>query len=155
MVTNISKPPTRMTISTSAGNASTNLQATLPGLGNVWFDRKGVVNVLSLVLIEDKYLITYDSSVEPAFIVHMRNGPLKFRRSAEGLYYYRPDLNNGKILVQTINDNKSFYSNRQIACAKRAWELMHKLGYPSVADLKHIIKMNAIKDCVKRYCVQF
>ena len=112
MVTNISKSPTTMTISTSAGNASTNLQATLPGLGNVWFDRKGVVNVLSLVLIEDKYLITYDSSVEPAFIVHMRNGPLKFRRSAE-----------------------------------RAQELMHTLGCPSVADLKGIIKMNAIKDC--------
>jgi len=79
-----------------------------------------MVNVRSLVKIEDKYRITYDSSVEPAFIMHMRNGPLKFRRSAEGLYYYRPDLNNGSILVQTIEDNKSFYTDRQIAHARRA-----------------------------------
>jgi len=64
MVTNIRKSPTTMTINTNAGNASTNLQATLPGLGDVWFDSKGLVNVLSF-LIEDKYRITYDSSVEP------------------------------------------------------------------------------------------
>jgi len=43
-----------MTINTNAGNASTNLQATLPGLGNVCFDSKGMVNVLSLAPIEDK-----------------------------------------------------------------------------------------------------
>jgi len=49
--------------------------------------------------------------------------------------------------VQTINENKSFYSDRQIAPALRARELMHTLGCPSVADLKRIIKMNAIKDC--------
>ena len=77
----------------------------------------------------------------------MRNGPLKYCRSAEGLYYYRPDLKSGKILVQTIDDNKSFYSDRKISHAKRARELMHTLGCPSVADLKRIIKMNAIKDC--------
>jgi len=77
----------------------------------------------------------------------MRNGPLKFHRSAEALYYSRPDLKSGKILVQTIADNTSFYSDRQIAHDKRTQELMHTLGCPSVADLKHIIKMNAIKDC--------
>ena len=82
MVTNIHKSPTTMTINTNAGNASTNLQETMPVLGDVWFDSKDMVNVLSLALIEDKYRITYDSSIETAFIVHMRMGPLKFRRSA-------------------------------------------------------------------------
>jgi len=51
MVTNIRKSPTTMTINTNAGNASTNLQATLPGLGDVWFDSKGMVNVLSLLAV--------------------------------------------------------------------------------------------------------
>jgi len=61
MVTSIRDSLTTMTINTNAGNTSTNLQATLPGLGDVWFDNKGMVNVLSLALIEDKYQITYDS----------------------------------------------------------------------------------------------
>jgi len=71
-----------MIINTNAGNASTNLKATLPRLCDVFFDSKGMVNVLSSALIEDKCQITYDSSVEPVFIVHMRNCPVKFRRSA-------------------------------------------------------------------------
>ena len=49
-----------MTIITNAGNASTNFQAELPDLGGVWFDSKGMVNVISLALIEVKYRITYD-----------------------------------------------------------------------------------------------
>ena len=53
MVTNICNPPTTMTIKSNAGNASTNLQATLPGLDDFWFDNKDMVNVLSLALIAD------------------------------------------------------------------------------------------------------
>jgi len=41
-----------------------------------------MVNVLSLALIEDRYRITNDSWILPAFVAHMKNGPLKFRRSA-------------------------------------------------------------------------
>ena len=51
MVISICKSPTTMTINTNAGNASICLQATLPGLGNVWFDSMGMVNVLNLALI--------------------------------------------------------------------------------------------------------
>jgi len=99
-------------------NTRTNFQAKLPGLSNVWLDSKCMVSVLSVALIEDRYLFTYCSSIEPEFIVHMRNGSLKFCRSSEGLYYYRTDLKNGIILEQTIDDNKSFYTDRQIACDK-------------------------------------
>jgi len=35
----------------------------LLGLGDVWFDSKGMVDVLSLALIEDRYEITCDSSL--------------------------------------------------------------------------------------------
>ena len=55
MVTNVCKSPTTMTINTNAGGASANLQAKLPGLDDFWFESKGMVNVLSLSLIEDNY----------------------------------------------------------------------------------------------------
>jgi len=52
-----------------------------------------------------------------------------------------------KYWYKTIDDKKSFDSDRQIVRAKRARVLMHTLGCPSVADLKRIIKLNDIKDC--------
>ena len=75
------------------------------------------------------------------------NSPLKFGRISEGLYKYKPNLKNGNILLKTINDNKSFYTDRQTAHAKRARESMHTSGCPSVSDLKCIMKINGIKEC--------
>jgi len=55
MVTDIHKSPTMTTIDTNAGNAITNFQAKFPGLGDVWFDSKCMLNVLSLALIDVRY----------------------------------------------------------------------------------------------------
>jgi len=51
MISNLHRSPTTMKINTNAGNASTNLQAILPGLGYFWFDVMGMLNVLDLAPI--------------------------------------------------------------------------------------------------------
>ena len=43
-----------------------------------------------------------------------------------------------------VDENKSFYTAWQIERAKAARKLLTKLGTPSVQDLKHAIRMNAI-----------
>ena len=48
--------------------------------------------------------------------------------------------------VQTIDDNAKFLTPKEIAQANLAKQLLHVLGYPSVVDLKTIIKTNAIWD---------
>ena len=136
-----------MILQTNAGDAKTNLKAQVPNYGEVWFDSNGMANIFSFAKMEDRYRITYDSAVESAFNVHTDDGIVKFRRSAEGLYYHTPTYETGTTLVQTVDENKSFYTDRQFAHAKRARELLHTLGCPSISDLKRVIKMNSIQEC--------
>ena len=49
-------------------------------------------------------------------------------------------------LLTTVEENKSFYSNRQFERAKKARLLYHVVGTPSVKDFKATINLNAIKD---------
>jgi hypothetical protein len=50
-------------------------------------------------------------------------------------------------MVSTIDENKSFFTDRQIERATRARTLLHTLGCPTLKDLKAIIRMNSIQNC--------
>ena len=43
-----------------------------------------------------------------------------------------------------MDENKAFFTNRQFARAKKAQELYHALGTPSIQDFKAILRMNII-----------
>eukprot|EP00529_Nitzschia_sp_RCC80_P034701 CAMPEP_0113456038 /NCGR_PEP_ID=MMETSP0014_2-20120614/8681_1 /TAXON_ID=2857 /ORGANISM="Nitzschia sp." /LENGTH=124 /DNA_ID=CAMNT_0000347479 /DNA_START=647 /DNA_END=1021 /DNA_ORIENTATION=- /assembly_acc=CAM_ASM_000159 len=47
----------------------------------------------------------------------------------------------GVSLVQSVDENMNFYTARQIETAKKARELLHALGSPSVEDLKKAIRI--------------
>ena len=47
-------------------------------------------------------------------------------------------------MLNTINENRNFYSARQFEHAKRARDMYHAIGTPSIADFKAVIRMNAI-----------
>ncbi|KAG7342126.1 hypothetical protein IV203_007218 [Nitzschia inconspicua] len=110
-----------------------------------WFDKNGMANIFSFALIKDQFDVT-DDHIKDVFYVDTGVKILDFKRSSEGLYYYKPNITN-KSFLQSVEKNKKFYSNNQLEKAKRARELLHTLGFPSVADLKKIVKMNSIKDC--------
>ena len=135
-----------MTLQTNAGESQCTMKATVPDYGEVWYDDRGMANIFSMAKMEDRYRITYDSWEESSLCVHTPKGVIKFRRSAEGLYYHTPGVK-GTINVQTVEENKSFYSDRQFEAAKRARELMQEFGSPSIADMKRIIKMNSLSNC--------
>ena len=50
-------------------------------------------------------------------------------------------------LVETVADNKEGYSKRQLAGAKKAWDLRAKLGFPSTPDYKNIVQGGLIQNC--------
>jgi hypothetical protein len=56
------------------------------------------------------------------------------------------NIKNETNMMNTVEENKQFYTERQIARAYKARELYHTLGTPSVHDFKTIIIMNAIKN---------
>ncbi len=44
--------------------------------------------------------------------------------------------------LETVDENKKFYTKRQFQRAKRACKLLYSLGYPSINDMKAIIWTN-------------
>ena len=59
----------------SNGGANvTSLKGTLAGYGKVWFDPKGIANILSLSRVAKKYRITYDSEEGNRFVVTKSDG---------------------------------------------------------------------------------
>ena len=47
-------------------------------------------------------------------------------------------------MVETVKDNKKFYTKREFDKAQRARTLMKSLGFPTTDDLRSIIRMNSI-----------
>ena len=50
-------------------------------------------------------------------------------------------------MVMTVDENKSFFTDREVERAKKARTLLHTLGCPTIQDLKAIIRMNTIANC--------
>jgi hypothetical protein len=50
-------------------------------------------------------------------------------------------------LINTVKENRVGYTQRQFEQAKRARELYHIVGTPTIESFKALIKMNAIKNC--------
>ena len=113
-------------LSTNAGLLKTNMQTDVTGYGKVWYHPNAIANVFSLARVADKYRVQYDSNTEDAFTVHGPNRKVKFHRIAENLYIWAPkaaDIKAGTALIYTLQENKSFFTDRQIQKAKLAKKL--------------------------------
>ena len=159
----VSKEPTSM--STNAGSKTLTLEGTMPGLKEkVYYDPTQIANICGFALMADQYHITYDSHKEDAFLVHTEDGTIKFERTPDRLYAFTPstgfvkEVNDYKgmktpeptaasNLVSTVKENRDGFTKRQFQDAKRARSLYHKLGCPTVENMKHILRMNLIKNC--------
>jgi hypothetical protein len=146
-VTDIYTSTEMLEFSTNLGNLSTNRKATVPNYGEVWFDPNAITNIFSLSEMEKKFRVTYDSSTEPSFIVHLLNKQIKFIKSFNGLFYYKPSYttNSGKETsfvnrsVESLKENKLLHTDRQVQRAKLARNIYHAMGTPSLKDFKSLL----------------
>ena len=141
--------PSKETLSLSSNNGHSlvNHKGILNQIGEIWFDERGMTNVLSLGLVQEKYRVTLDTEVENAFTVHAPWGPIKFWHHPELNLYYRDTKKHGTVLVETVKENKSFYTKSQVNRATRARQLLKTLGFPTTENLKAVIRMNTIMNC--------
>ena len=65
---NIHWVPKCMHICCNTGVQSTNLVGALPGYGNVWYDPKGIANILSLRNVKRKYMLPM-TAMETEFLL--------------------------------------------------------------------------------------
>jgi hypothetical protein len=136
-----------LVIHCNAGKATTDMVGEFDRYGTLWYHPDGIVNVLLLAKVKNKYKVTYSSSEDNKFIVHKPNGQqLEFMQSSSRLYYF--DTHNvSTMLVNTVADNKSKYTNADYLPASLARKLQMTIGRPSTSDFINIVEKNLLPKC--------
>ena len=118
MVTNIRTVDKPLALMTNGGELITDQKATVPGFGDVWYDPNSIANIFSFAELKEKHCITYDSGTEDAFNIHLSNKIIKFTRSKNGLYLYKP---NNHVLQQwkQLNTNNTINHQNSMKQTKR------------------------------------
>jgi hypothetical protein len=115
----------------------------------VWYSNDAMTNILSLSHVKCEYDVSYNRE---DFIIHRAKhgyADMVFKPHPSGLHVYDQDDPQGHAsysLIVTVEDNMSLLTKRQIASADLACNLQAGLAYPSVPDLKWIVKANMLKD---------
>jgi hypothetical protein len=151
LLKNIRRTNKVMNIKCNAGVTQTDLIGNLPGYGEVWYNKTGIVNILLFSKVEEKYRVTYDSMDSKQFLVHKGNGVVrKFKQSKNGLFYLdakEPNDEIGTVLVNTVADNKIKYTNAAYKQATLARRLHNIIGRPSARAFLNIVEKNILKYC--------
>ena len=190
-------------LNTNNATSMMDVEATLPGLGDTYFDESHKANIMSLNKTTDTHFVQMLSWKKNAFWVqdkkYGKNGEpdwtkpyTEFEASDEGLYAMEPsdtftdavakennsksagvqqhfevtmhnqdlleekdefelnfltyveettpeDMMEYQFLVETLSENRKFYTMREFKDAKRARALYHNSGYMTVDDFKKVI----------------
>jgi hypothetical protein len=149
LLTNIRQAGGTMDIHCNAGVTTTRLVGDLPGYGTVWYQPNAIANILSLSRVRDHgYRITYDSTQGNEFRVTKPDGTVRiFKQSPRGLFYMDSQHNAAELLVTTVEDKRSKYTNRQYSQALLARKIQRMIGRPSTRQFIEIITNNLLPNC--------
>jgi hypothetical protein len=128
----------------------------------VYFDARGIANVLSLYQFSQKFMVTYDSTDRGGvFKVLTPVGVVKFKPTQKGFHLlnlkHNPDtafilvndadLAYGKSRVPTVRQNYEGFTKRQVQQATHACHIMGTIGAPTEHEFQSLIRLNLLKDC--------
>jgi hypothetical protein len=149
LLTNIRTTDRVMNIRCNAGVTRTSMIGDLPGYdGEVWYNPKGIANILSLSDVEKYHQVTYDSRAEKAFVVHKADGNERcFKQSEKGLFYLGTNEKLGTVLINTVAGNKGSYTKRTYKQAMLARKVQNMIGRPSLSSFLKIVENNLLKNC--------
>ncbi|MGC8547339.1 MAG: hypothetical protein ACP5MU_06790 [Thermoplasmata archaeon] len=171
LVTDIKMAKQPINMTTNAGEKIIGFEGQVKGFGKVYYDPTMMANIFGLSEMVDRCRVTFDSDVEDAFVVHVKDGKIKFSRTPEGLYAYKPtkrylaevteskqmsppsehgttfNYRGKSFLVTTLMENRKGYTQRQFEDAKRARKLYHIVGCPTIENFKTILRQNIIQNC--------
>jgi hypothetical protein len=90
MVTGIKASRNPIEMTTNAGTKLLAMEGQVPNFGSIYYDPSLFGNIFGFAKLAEKCRITYDNDIKDAFLVHDNNGVVKFKRTDEGLYVYKP-----------------------------------------------------------------
>ena len=108
-----------------------------------------MTNILSFTRVKAEYDVSY---VGENFAIHCAKSGyvyMVFRPHSSGLHVYDEDDLRGHAsysFAEMVKGNMSMFTKRQVASANLACNLQAGLAYPSVDDLRWIVKANLLKD---------
>ena len=150
LVNNIRKGERQLSLESNGGKLPISDIANFEGFEEaVWFSTEAMTNILSLAVVKREYEVSYDGD---AFIIHRaKHGypDMVFKPHESGLHVLDIDDSRSHAsyaFVETVADNMSLFTKRQIASANQARDLQAGLGFPSIPDLKWIVQANMLKD---------
>jgi hypothetical protein len=115
----------------------------LPKYGTVWFNEEAIANI---ILMSEAKKKGHEISYSPGCWRITKSKTEKntdFQITKDGLYeYVVPE--EGTFLLQTIDENESFFTPRQVKQAKLARDVYKMVGRPSYHDFLEIIKNNLL-----------
>jgi hypothetical protein len=164
LLTDIHDVDESLVLVTNGGTQISTQKGMLPNFGPVWFNPNSIANVLSLAQVRSVRRVTMDSHISPAFHVHKSDGSgttTVFSEHPSGLYLFdtlapiithAPNNNINHPLVefsclQTVADNKSNFTRRQIEAADAARALYRHLGRPGYSRFLTALQENHILNC--------
>ncbi len=115
----------------------------------VWYSNDAMINILSLSRVKREYDVSYNGE---DFIIHRAKhgyANMVFKLHPSRLHVYDQDDPQGHAsysFIVTVEDNMLLFTKRQVASADLACNLQAGLAYPTVPDLKWIVKANMLKD---------
>jgi hypothetical protein len=140
-----------MKLKSNGGSMVVGRKATISGYRKeVWFSTAdAITNVVALSNLIQQHCVTYDSN-DVMFVVHREpeNSNMEFRMHESGLHNYDPLQENAEQMafVNTVAENMSKFSKREVKGAEAAKALHIALERPSINDFNWIVRSNQIKD---------
>ena len=145
---NIRETKERVTALTNGGSTTYCMKGSFEGIMDVWYDPKGLANIISMKSLASVSHVIYDSSRENAFVATFADGKVwRFVEASNGLFVWNTVIpnkrNNGRVtnycLVSTVADNEKQYHHREVDSAKLAGKLHRLLGYPAQNIFEHAL----------------
>jgi hypothetical protein len=126
LVSKISKSISNKKLKSNGGTMVVTRKATMERYTKtVWFSTRAITNIIPLHNLIDQYRVTYKSD-NLMFVVQRESESkpnMKFKMHKSGLHYYDPRKEQHLTFVNTVSENKTGFTKRQIKCAEIARNL--------------------------------
>ena len=129
-----------LVVLTNGGNTRYTKKGRFGGMDNVWYHPNGLENIISLALLQEVAKVTYDSSVDAAFVATFSDGHVwHFNQTTNGLFIYehgsKTNITKENVLdyclISTVDSNEKQFHRREVEAAQKAGKLYRLLGRPS------------------------